>query len=281
MKEQYQKSLVFKMLVLILLLILFLYNQNNALQISRFVIKSRKIQEDLSGFKIVQLSDLHGKTFGKNQEKLLSKIKDEQPTIIVFTGDAVDARRGETGINSGLYEELVAIAPTYFVPGNHEAGYKNYKSFENQIKNKGIIVLRNESVKIKIGGQSLLLIGVDDQMFRNTMTIAERVNVSRRDHEDLFAILLAHRPHLIEDYLSSGVDLVFSGHAHGGQIRLPFWGPMIAPDQGLRPKYAEGLYVFDTMKLVVSRGLGASLFPQRLFNRPEIVVVTLKSEDEQ
>lgn len=255
------------------LLLYFFYYQNNALVISEYEIRSDKLTQQFHGYRIVQLSDLHNKSFGHNQGKLVSTVAKEHPDVIVFTGDLVDSSRYDEKPSLLLMEQLVQIAPVYYVTGNHEWRAGTFASLEQKLKNIGVRVMRNAAANIAVGDDTIQLIGIDDPA-GGTASHAEKLLQGLEG--DRFRILLAHRPERFPLYADYGVDVVFSGHAHGGQIRLPFVGGLIAPGQGLFPTYTAGTYRSNNTTMIVNRGLGNSAFPLRIFNRPEIVTVTLR-----
>ncbi len=257
--------------------IIFIYSQNNLITVSNYDIYSRKVPDSFNGFKIVQISDLHNKEFGSNQKRLLSKINEANPDIVVITGDIIDSRRYDEKPSLELVSELVRLYPIYYVNGNHESRRSEYPEFELKLIDLGVNVLSNSSQFITIDESSILITGVDDPCFEECIYNG-LPNDYLLDANNHFSILLSHRPELFESYATENVDLTFSGHAHGGQIRLPFIGGVIAPEQGLFPKYTEGVHRINDSNLVISRGLGNSLFPLRVFNRPELVVVTLMSD---
>lgn len=159
--------------------------------------------------------------------------------------------------------------------GNHETSlpWKTYEQIEDGLESAGVVLLDNRTEELTLpGGGRLVLTGLCDDNLRDGTL--ERLSAAWP--EDAFTVLLAHEPQYIENYAKSGVDLVFSGHAHGGQIRLPLVGGLFAPGQGFLPKYTAGIYKLGETRMVVSRGIGGSLFPQRVFNRPEVVAVTLE-----
>jgi len=178
----------------------------------------------------------------------------------------------------------VDIAPVYYVTGNHEARISEYGKLKTALEITGVTVLENERTVLEKDGDTITLLGIDDPSFTADYLTGDSAAVVKNTLDDLvtegvgYTVLLSHRPELFDVYAESGVNLVFSGHAHGGQIRLPFIGGLAAPNQGLFPKYDAGLFTEGDTNMVVSRGLGNSLFPFRVNNRPEIVVVQLTSE---
>ncbi|PEB51818.1 phosphoesterase [Bacillus pseudomycoides] len=282
MKKRYKKLLIISALAIGVSA--FSYVQNNLISVSKISITSSKIPSNFKGFKIVQLSDLHSKKFGENQEILIEKVKSLNPEIIVITGDLVDSKRYDAAASLRGMKELVKHYPVYFVTGNHESWSGRYDSLEKELKRQNVIVLRNEHVRIQKDGQEIYLLGIDDPAFtaknndeNEEITTVKNEVVKAKDTigSDGYKLLLSHRPELLQVYAEQQIDLVLSGHAHGGQVRLPFIGGLVAPNQGVLPKYTAGLYEEQNTSMIVSRGLGNSVIPQRVFNRPEIVVVQL------
>ncbi|MDK2584611.1 metallophosphoesterase [Romboutsia sedimentorum] len=269
-------------IVVIIILGLFCYYQNNDIKITNIDFKNDKISKEIDGYKILQISDLHNKQFGKDNKKLVKLTKEIKPDIIVITGDIIDSRRTNTDVAIRYINQIKKVAPIYYSPGNHESRISEYQDFENRLAKQGVNILNDKSKSIKINNDSIDLIGVRDISFIQKENRKEELsniinNLKNKDDSKL-SILLSHRPDLIDLYAKESIDLVFSGHAHGGQVRLPFIGGILAPDQGLFPKYTSGIYNKDNTHMIVSRGLGNSLFPLRVFNKPELVVTTLKSK---
>ncbi|MBU5215229.1 metallophosphoesterase [Bacillus albus] len=260
---------------------IFLYVQNNLISITKVDITSSKIPSTFKGFKILQISDLHNKKFGDNQETLIQKVKGENPDIIVITGDLIDSKSYDAEVSMELIRELVKEYPIYFVTGNHEKWSGKYNDLEKELKNYHVTVLRNEHVTIQKGQQKINLLGIDDPEFvtgNNDEVKGVKDEISKAKFgmpPDTYNVLLSHRPELLAKYADEQIDLVLSGHAHGGQVRLPFIGGLVALNQGIFPTYTAGLYEKQNTSMVVSRGLGNSVIPQRIFNRPELVVVQL------
>ncbi|MTI70341.1 MAG: metallophosphoesterase [Firmicutes bacterium] len=270
-------------IILIITLSVFLYYQNNNIMVTSYKVDSKDISKAFSGYKIVHLSDIHNKKFHENGENLIKKIYKEEPDLIAITGDLIDKRRYNETLSLNLLKKFIEIAPIYYVTGNHEFYSGKFKGLEKKLKELNVKVLRNERVEITRDNKGLNILGIDDYTFFNNM-IEYNDNLSKltKGLEDKnFTVLLSHRPEKISKYKQYPIDLVLSGHSHGGQIKLPFIGGLVAPDQGILPKYYSGLYKEDKTKMIVNRGLGNSLFPQRLFNRPEIVVITLKNNDKK
>lgn len=268
----------------IVALIAWIFWANVAIEINTFTIASKKLPVEFDGYRIAQVSDLHNAEFGKENKELIKLLEKAQPDIIVITGDLVDSRNTNIEIALDFVKQAVEIAPCYYVTGNHEARLsgKEYKNLEDGLLEAGVQVLHGEEILLEKEGTVITLLGVDDPSFGTIDGEILKKKVTAKQIRELFSmenytILLSHRPELLQEYCDAGVDLVFSGHAHGGQFRLPFIGGVIAPNQGLFPRYDSGLYSQGTTNMMVSRGLGNSLCPIRFNNRPEIIVVELQS----
>lgn len=267
-----KKHIVWAVLsILTVALVLWIAWGNSVVGTTEYTIKSERIPESFTGFRIAQISDLHNTD---NNREIIKKLKKTDCDIIVITGDMIDSRFTNTARAVEFCEEAVKIAPVYYVTGNHEARIKDdYNILKTEIQALGVIVLENETAEITQNGESITIIGLHDTGFDFNTGIDYTLSEVMPDNES-YKILLAHRPEYFDKY--NNVDLIFSGHAHGGQVRLPFIGGLFAPGQGLLPKYDAGVYIEGGKTMVVSRGLGNSLFPFRVNNNPEIVVVTLE-----
>ena len=254
---------------------------NTALVTADVLVCSNGIPEAFDAYKIVQISDLHDAQIGENNEKLIAMTAETEPDCIVLTGDFVDSSRFHPERSLSVAEALVKIAPVYYVSGNHEAILpdEDYQALTDGLRGLGVCVLEDESAELTRDGQSIRLIGLTDIGF-HPGTLEEKKDALRTAlsallPEDEFSVTLAHRPEQMDVYTECGAPLVLSGHAHGGQIRLPGIGGLIAPGQGLFPKYTEEKYEENGTTLVVSRGIGNSVLPLRVNDRPQIVVVQL------
>lgn len=263
-------------LILIAALIAWAAIDSRNIDVTRFTVSGAP--EAFSGFKIAQISDLHNAEFGTDNQKLIDILKSEAPDAIVITGDLIDARRTNTEIAESFARRCMEIADCYYVPGNHEARLGGtYDAFESALIADGVNVLRNGSVRIRKGMDAIRIVGVDDAAFAKASDAITNLDAALEAlSSDDFTILLAHRPELIDEYSKWGIDLVLSGHAHGGQIRLPGIGGLYAPGQGFFPRYTSGNYTVGDTEMIVSRGIGNSVFPLRVNDRPEVVIVTLK-----
>lgn len=208
-----------------------------------------------------------------------------EPNIIVITGDLVDAEHTDIDVALDFAKEAVQIADTYYVTGNHEASLSQYDELKAELENTGVVVLEDKAMQLEYNGDDITLIGLSDpsftlkgDMFGEVPAMVDTKLRGLIGDKDNYTILLSHRPELFEAYVNCGVDLVLSGHAHGGQFRLPFIGGLVAPNQGLFPKYDAGLYTKGDTNMIVCRGLGNSIIPIRFNNRPEIVLLELIAE---
>ncbi|MGL5439637.1 MAG: metallophosphoesterase, partial [Filifactoraceae bacterium] len=206
--------------------------------------------------------------------------------LIVITGDIIDRRHYNLEVALSLCEHIVKIAPAYYVSGNHEAWSGKYEDIILKLKEVGIKVLEDNSQSIFIRNKKIEIFGIKEnskksgKLSQETFSALKTYEKYRKNDADLL-ILLTHRPEHFLTYSSYPFDLIFSGHAHGGQIRLPFIGALFAPDQGFIPKYHGGRYVEDRQTMFLSRGLGNSIFPLRILNRPELILVELSNEYEE
>lgn len=268
-----QKRIV--ILCVIVSCIVYYFWSNHTLTVTHHQIQLEKLPEALDGIKIVQLSDLHDASFGSNQKRLIQKVNGLSPDLVVHTGDFVDSKRWT------LEENLAVIrgieAPQFYVTGNHEAWSGRLDEVIAALEQEGVHVLRNEGIRLPLRGEALQIFGMDDPAVGEQ---SKQLVASEMQSLDV-SILLAHRPEAIESYRKLPVDIVFSGHAHGGQFRLPFIGGLVAPDQGFFPKWTAGMHEENEQYFVISRGLGNSIIPMRVGNRPEIVEVILNKKHGQ
>ncbi|MBQ6019828.1 MAG: metallophosphoesterase [Clostridia bacterium] len=242
------------------------------------------------GFTIVQISDLHDESFGENNETLLRLLSEAKPDLIAITGDIADGNRMALEHALALIPEIVKVAPCYFAAGNHESGIgeDNYRLLEQTMNDAGVTILSDEYIYLSRGDGRIVLAGLQDPYFVSEHRVFGKkgYGVIREKLESLalprdeYTVLLSHRPEVFELYVEYGVDLALTGHAHGGQIRLPLLGGLIAPHQGLFPKYDAGMYEKDGTQMYVNRGLGNSRLPLRINDRPEIAVIRLTNHTE-
>ena len=257
---------------------------NSALMLSKLTVKGSNIPKSFDGYRIAQISDLHNAEFGDRNEKLIEMLQKAEPDIIAITGDLIDSSKTDINIALAFAEEAVQIAPTYFITGNHEAmvSAQEYADLENGLLEAGVNVLHDKEIVLEQNEERLLLIGIDDPAYADRPSDVG-VSMDSETINELFTtegyrILLSHRPEYFDQYVEAEGDLVLSGHAHGGQFRLPFVGGLVAPGQGLFPTYDSGLYSKNKTSMVVSRGIGNSIIPMRFNNRPEVVLIELRRE---
>lgn len=270
-----------KFLVFILLVLLLwggIWTSNKWVQTTEYTVVSERLPEAFDGAKIVQVSDLHDATFGENQSSLIDKVEAADPDAIFLTGDLVDSNRYDLEASLVLVDALVEMSEVYYVTGNHEVASNRLEEITDALYERGVTVLSDDSVEWEQNGESIQIAGIDDPLMFPDIheDEATRNSLDAAQLTDDFTLLLAHRPEYLSIYAEDEVDIVFSGHAHGGQIRIPGIGGLIAPGQGWFPRVTDGIFEKDQSKMVVSRGLGNSTFPLRVFNLPEIVVVTLE-----
>ena len=282
MMKTKKKFIVLAAIVAILiLLIIWIAYGNTDLEIYKYNVKSEDIPSEFDNFRIVQISDLHNAEFGENNEKLLLMLKQADADIIAITGDMIDSRNTDVDVAISFAQKAVNIAPVYYVNGNHESRVSGeYEKLKQGLTDAGVTILENSSADITIGDETISLIGINDPTFR--MELVDDTTEQNIAHQlvnvipdnDNYKVLLAHRPEYFDVY-AGNVDLVLSGHAHGGQFRIPFIGGLVAPGQGFFPEYYEGSHIKENTEMIVSRGIGNSIIPFRINNKPEIIVAEL------
>ena len=282
MMKTKKKFIVLAAIVAILiLLIIWIAYGNTDLEIYKYNVKSEDIPSEFDNFRIVQISDLHNAEFGENNEKLLLMLKQADADIIAITGDMIDSRNTDIDVAISFAQKAVNIAPVYYVNGNHESRVLGeYEKLKQGLTDAGVTILENSSADITIGDEAITLIGINDPTFRMELvddTMEQNIAHQLEDmipDNDNYKVLGAHRPEYFDVY-AGNVDLVLSGHAHGGQFRIPFIGGLVAPGQGFFPEYYEGSHIKENTEMIVSRGIGNSIIPFRINNKPEIIVAEL------
>ena len=284
MTKNQKRIIIYAAVAAILLaLVIWIAWGNKALEQTVYTIASEEIPESFHGYRIAQVSDLHNTQIGRNNEKLLALLREADPDIIVFTGDLIDYYDTDMDVAVGFAEEAMKIAPCYFVTGNHEARVSDYPVLKEELAKLGVVLMENKIEQLNRNGESISLLGVDDPKFYEGFFGADYAQIMRNNlsciaDADSFTILLSHRPELLEVYKENAVDLALTGHAHGGQFRLPFVGGVLVPNQGFFPTYDAGLFTAGSTQMIISRGIGNSAFPFRVNNRPELVIVDLVHE---
>ncbi len=291
------------------------YWENNAIDVEVYEQSDARIPRSLDGLTIVQISDLHGKSFGRNNRRLLKKIRDQRPDLIAVTGDLIDEREPDLDFSRRTIESFSAIAPVFYATGNHEGAFVDSlrAKFLKTIADAGAFPLDGSRVELSRGDDGtliatplgndsegasardyVLLAGIGDpgtpcaarvakeERLRLEAETVEKALDAVPSRRERYSILLSHRPEHIRRYAARQFDLVLTGHAHGGQFRLPLLLPngLFAPEQGYFPRYTSGRYVLGDATEIVSRGLGPSVIPTRLFNRPCLVVCVLKTQEQ-
>lgn len=262
------------------LAVLFVRWDNTALQVTRFEPVFAGLPEGFDGCRLAVLSDLHGAEFGRGNRDLFAAVAEASPDYIFYLGDLEDQFQGSRpGYAESLAEGLSAIAPLYYVTGNHEWAVGDVPRLKSRLEAHGAVVLSNEFVSLERNGDTVVLAGIDDPNGYADQKTPEQVAAEiYAAHGDPFWMLLAHRNNCFaERYSLLGADLVLSGHGHGGIIRLPFTDGLLSTERTFFPSYTAGLYEENGSALFVTRGLGNSGSTFRLFNRPEAAVVTLRS----
>lgn len=246
----------------------YLYFDLHSIAVKRYTITITKLPIEFQGFTILHLTDLHSKEYGDGQRNLLELINRLHFNVVAITGDLVDRGSPSTEPAIALVKGLHP-KPVFFVPGNHE-WWTNYQ-IKSPLEDNGVRILENGSFKYARGNSHLWIIGVDDPYLgRDKLDKALSGIV-----DSVPKVLLAHAPNIFSEAVESNLDLVLVGHTHGGQVRLPLVGAVIAPGQGLFPELDYGQLTSGTTNMIINGGLGESVLPIRFYNRPEIVLVTL------
>ena len=262
------------------------------IDVTKYAISNEKIPEEFNGFKIVQLSDFHSQGYRDTTEKLISKVKDINPDIIVMTGDMVSWDMEDIEEVKILIKSLVELYPIYYIDGNHEHLAEilrpgKYVAFIEFMKELGVTTIKNDYIEIYKGDKSINLYGINLPLDGATGLYVNKFQLEKNYVEktlpevdnDKFNILLAHTPTFIKQYSQWGADLVLCGHMHGGIVRIPFTNiGLLSPERTIFPKYAAGKFKVNGSIMIVNRGIGGSSFDLRLFNNPEITVITLRSK---
>ena len=281
-----KKKFIFLAVAVIVLvaLVIWIAWGNTALELNTYTISSSKLPQSFDGYRIAHVSDLHNTEMGKDNEKLLVMLRDADPDMIAITGDLIDSRNTDIEVALQFVREAVKIAPCYYVTGNHEARVNEYGELKAGMEVAGVTVLEDVRTEIGMESETITLIGVNDPSYQTDYLFGDSETVMNTKLEDLhtghdgFTILLSHRPELFDTYADQDIDVILSGHAHGGQFRLPFIGGLVAPNRGLFPEYDAGIYTEGNTNMLVSRGVGNSILPFRINNRPEVILIELQVE---
>lgn len=252
--------------VLLLALIGWTIRDNTTVGLTTITVTEENLPRGFDGFRIAHVSDLHN---SRLWEKTIQQLKEADPDMIVITGDLVDARRTDVDVAMQFIREAVRIADCFYVPGNHEASLpeETYQQLTAQMRDYGVVIMDDSEIVVHRDGSQISIVGHGWN---------EETDLSQIGSFDGYRILLSHWPEYFSDYATAGFDLVFSGHTHGGQVRLPLIGAIYGPNQGLFPKYDAGLFSEGKTDMIVNRGIGNSRFPFRFFNQPEVILVELQ-----
>lgn len=255
----------------------FVYWQNFTLQVEPVELFFESLPPQFDGLRVAELSDLHGRSFGKNNVRLLRTLQKARPDMICICGDLFDEKTDLTMLEP-LLTGLTDIAPVYYVTGNHEWQVKNLREILQKMRAWGVTVLENEERVLSRGGAEMVVAGVHDPCGPYDMkTPAALVRELRSAQGNDFILMLSHRNDELTMWSQLGVQLVLSGHCHGGVVRLPFVGGVFGTRRELFPEYDAGVYRQDGTTLFVSRGLGYTNVHFRLFNRPHVPIMILRS----
>lgn len=255
----------------------FVYWQNFTLQVEPVELFFESLPPQFDGLRVAELSDLHGRSFGKNNVRLLRTLQKARPDMICICGDLFDEKTDLTMLEP-LLTGLTDIAPVYYVTGNHEWQVKNLREILQKMRAWGVTVLENEGRVLSRGGAEMVVAGVHDPCGPYDMkTPAALVRELRSAQGNDFILMLSHRNDELAMWSQLGVQLVLSGHCHGGVVRLPFVGGVFGTRRELFPEYDAGVYRQDGTTLFVSRGLGYTNVHFRLFNRPHVPIMILRS----
>lgn len=275
--------ILLSIVILVILLIVYLNYENNSLQISNYEIISNKIPKGFNDYKIIQVSDFHNTKSKKLTKDLISEIKKQKPNAIVITGDFIDSRKTDINVGINFIKQIKDYAPIYFVSGNHEASTNSYSELKTKLIENGTTILDNKVEVIELNDSKINILGIVDPAIAHESFVTDeeivKTEINNLEYDkNNYSVLLSHRPEVLNVYVKNEIDLVLTGHAHGGQIRIPFIGGLVAPNQGLFPKYTSGKLEEKQTTMIVSRGIGNSILPFRVNNNPELVVITLKSK---
>lgn len=285
-------------LVIVVFIALFLYWENNSLEVTSYRLAYNNLPNGFDGYRIVQISDMHGKTFGQGNSSLSERIKSLKPDVLLATGDLMSSTVNDGGAFLDFLDSFDGFCPVYMCLGNHEQIARwlvngdnsvDYEAFIRQVKNKGVKLLDNDKTILERNGDKISLEGLTLELYHYS-----RRDINPEDESlllkkayidktlgksgDLFTILMAHNPAYFKEYTQWGADLTLAGHVHGGVIQVPFKGGLLSPEHVFFPEYDAGLFEDEDGKLIVNRGLGYSQINFRLFNRPEISFIELIKE---
>lgn len=248
---------------------------------TEYICESARLPENFDGFRVVQLSDLHGYSYGKDNCRLVERVADCEPDLIVLTGDFIDSAE-EIPVTETLAGALMELAPVYFVSGNHDWGSGAAADLEVALERQGVVWLHNEYVTLERGESEIVLAGVEDpNSWAEMLQPDELVDIIKNERPEDYILFLGHRNNFVSLYPDLKVDIILAGHAHGGIVRLPGIGGLLGTEHNLFPEYDKGRFSAENYDLILSAGLGDSMLPNemisaRFLNNPEVVCVTLR-----
>lgn len=277
-----KKKIIFLTIIVTIILAssTYFFFENSTLEKTTYEISNDKVNSEL---KIAQISDFHNTKLNRLKEKIINELKSENPDVIMITGDIIDSRREDIDVSLNFIKKIKDIAPIYYVNGNHEIRINNYDELKEGLISNEVNVLENKASIFNKDDTTINIIGINDPSYVHDDYIDDKdiVNKVLDDityDSNLYTILLSHRPELFDTYKEKNIDLVLTGHAHGGQIRL-FNKGLVAPNQGLFPKYTSGIFLCNNTSMITSRGIGNSVLPFRINNNPELVIIKIKKGD--
>ncbi len=284
-------------LIILVFIALFLYWQNNSLDISRYALTYEELPVGFNHYRIVQISDMHGKTFGQENSTLAKKIKDLKPDILIASGDMISSTVDDGKAFLDFLDQFDGACPVYMSMGNHEQIARwlvdeirntDYLKFIEEVKKRGVHLLDNHKERLEKDGDTIALYGLTIELYhysRRDLDPEDKSYYLKKSFIDEalekpeeFTLLMAHNPAYFKEYTAWGADLILSGHVHGGVIQVPFKGGLLSPERVFFPEYDAGLFEEGSSKMVVNRGLGYSVINFRLFNRPEISLIELNKK---
>ncbi|WP_138416072.1 metallophosphoesterase [Aquibacillus sediminis] len=262
-------------LVIILVIVAKIYYDTNHFKVNTIEFDSSKLSQGTE-VTILQISDVHNKVFDQDNQPLLREVESLNADLIVLTGDLIDRRTEDFQHMYNLIEKLTAInSDIFFVSGNHEWENTETEDFIQGVRERNVTLLNNRSKTIEVDGIEFNMVGIDDASTNHE----DPAKAFSTIEQDRYTILLSHDPDIVKNYPDMPANLILSGHTHGGQVRMPFVGAIVAPGQGLFPKLDQGTYpLAENQRLYIDSGLGTSLAPIRFLNQSQISLITIRGE---
>ncbi|MEE1124673.1 MAG: metallophosphoesterase [Acutalibacteraceae bacterium] len=286
MKKRFKifKLVILTILSFIIIITAYIIANQYVITTSKYSIESDRVKNDI---KIAVISDLHGRDFGNDNNIIVNKISKEKPDLIAVIGDMIDEYTENDEAVLNTLKPLPEIAPTYYSIGNHDYLYSDYDNYIKTLESSGVVILNDETTKLTVGENKLTLLGLSNYSFGEVENPMYTELMKELCENDDLRIMLCHYPEFTpwffgqDLYYESDFELMLSGHTHGGLVRLPFFGGLYAPNQGLFPEYSKGLYYIDKENknpyhMLVTGGLGPDTRFIRINNFPEISFITVK-----